>query len=47
MATNAAPVTLSVVVPLCNEEENVAPLVERVAGILEGLPEHPTYEPSW
>jgi len=44
MATSAAPVTLSVVVPLCNEEENVAPLVERVLGILEGLPERPTYE---
>jgi len=44
MATSAAPVTLSVVVPLFNEEANVAPLVERVTGILESLPERPTYE---
>lgn len=44
MATNAAPVTLSVVVPLYNEEANVAPLLERVAGILENLPDHPSYE---
>jgi glycosyltransferase involved in cell wall biosynthesis len=44
MATNAAPVTLSVVVPLYNEEANVAPLVERVTGILENLPDHASYE---
>ncbi len=44
MASNAAPVVLSVVVPLFNEEANVAPLVERVRGILESLPDHPTYE---
>ena len=44
MATSAAPVTLSIVVPLYNEEANVGPLVERVSGILEALPEHPSYE---
>jgi dolichol-phosphate mannosyltransferase len=44
MANSAPPVTLSVVVPLYNEEANVAPLVERVTGILENLPEHPSYE---
>jgi len=44
MAPSAAPVTLSVVVPLFNEEANVAPLVERVTGILESLPDRPTYE---
>lgn len=44
MATSAAPVTLSVVVPLYDEEANVGPLVERVTGILEALPEHPSYE---
>src|SRR5579864_5737042 len=44
MATSATPVTLSVVVPLYNEEANVAPLVERVTGILEALPDHPPYE---
>jgi len=44
MATSTAPVTLSVVVPLYNEEANVAPLVARVTGILEALPEHPAYE---
>ncbi len=44
MASSAAPVTLSVVVPLFNEEANVAPLVARVTGILENLPERPSYE---
>ena len=44
MATSAAPVTLSVVVPLYNEEGNVEPLVERVVSILEGLPDRPSYE---
>lgn len=44
MATSAAPVTLSIVVPLYNEEANVGPLVERVTGIVEALPEHPSYE---
>ncbi|HET9393826.1 MAG TPA: glycosyltransferase family 2 protein [Candidatus Rubrimentiphilum sp.] len=44
MATNSAPVTLSVVVPLYNEEANVTPLVERIVGIVESLPDHPTYE---
>jgi glycosyltransferase involved in cell wall biosynthesis len=44
MATSAAPVTLSVVVPLFNEEGNVAPLVERITAILESLDGHPSYE---
>lgn len=44
MASSVAPVTLSVVVPLFNEEANVAPLVGRVTGILENLPGHPAYE---
>ena len=44
MASNAAPVTVSVVVPLYNEEANVAPLVERVTGILDSLPDKPSYE---
>ena len=37
-------VTLSVVVPLFNEEGNVALLVDRIAGILERLEGRPTYE---
>jgi polyisoprenyl-phosphate glycosyltransferase len=37
-------VTISVVVPLYNEENNVAPLLERIAAILERLPERPDYE---
>jgi glycosyltransferase involved in cell wall biosynthesis len=37
-------VTLSVVVPLYNEEHNVAPLVERIVAILERLPDRPAYE---
>lgn len=36
--------TVSVVVPLYNEEGNVTPLVERLVGILERLPERPSYE---
>ena len=35
---------LSVVVPLYNEEGNVAPLLERLASILSQLPERPSYE---
>lgn len=44
MAISATPVTLSVVVPLYNEEGNVEPLVERVVSILESLPDRPSYE---
>ncbi len=36
--------TLSVVVPLFNEEGNVAALVERIAAIVEQLPGRPSYE---
>ena len=36
--------TISVVVPLYNEESNVAPLVERIVTILERLPDRPQYE---
>lgn len=36
--------TISVVVPLYNEESNVAPLVERIVTILERLPDRPEYE---
>ncbi|HZY98797.1 MAG TPA: glycosyltransferase family 2 protein [Candidatus Baltobacteraceae bacterium] len=36
--------TISVVVPLYNEENNVAPLLERIAAILERLPDRPDYE---
>jgi polyisoprenyl-phosphate glycosyltransferase len=36
--------TLSIVVPLYNEEENVAPLVERIAAIVRTLEGAPTYE---
>ncbi|MHB8141247.1 MAG: glycosyltransferase family 2 protein [Vulcanimicrobiaceae bacterium] len=43
MSTTAPP-TLSVVVPLYNEEGNVAALIERIVGILERLPEAPSYE---
>ncbi|MDE2482134.1 MAG: glycosyltransferase family 2 protein [bacterium] len=42
--TTEAPPTLSVVVPLYNEEGNVAPLLERIVGILERLPGTPSYE---
>jgi dolichol-phosphate mannosyltransferase len=38
------PIDLSIVVPLYNEEGNVAPLVERIAGIAERLPGIATYE---
>ncbi|MDQ2873010.1 MAG: glycosyltransferase family 2 protein [Candidatus Eremiobacteraeota bacterium] len=38
------PVTLSIVVPLFNEEGNVPLLVERIFGILDRLPGRPTYE---
>ncbi|HZT13393.1 MAG TPA: glycosyltransferase family 2 protein, partial [Candidatus Baltobacteraceae bacterium] len=41
---SAMAVTLSVVVPLFNEEGNVALLVDRIAGILERLEGRPTYE---
>jgi dolichol-phosphate mannosyltransferase len=37
-------VTISVVVPLYNEEKNVAPLLERIVAILERLPGKPEYE---
>jgi dolichol-phosphate mannosyltransferase len=37
-------VALSVVVPLYNEEGNVAPLLERIVGIMERLPGRPSYE---
>ncbi|MBV8154597.1 MAG: glycosyltransferase family 2 protein [Candidatus Eremiobacteraeota bacterium] len=36
--------TISVVVPLYNEERNVAPLVERIVAIVERLPDRPAYE---
>jgi glycosyltransferase involved in cell wall biosynthesis len=36
--------TLSVVVPLYNEEDNVAPLLDRIIGIVEQLPDRPSYE---
>ncbi|HKE37770.1 MAG TPA: glycosyltransferase family 2 protein [Candidatus Baltobacteraceae bacterium] len=36
--------TITVVVPLYNEEKNVAPLVERIVTILERLPDCPDYE---
>ena len=36
--------TLSIVVPLYNEEDNVAPLMERIVAIAERLPERPSYE---
>lgn len=36
--------TISVVVPLYNEEHNVAPLLERIVTILERLPDRPEYE---
>ncbi|HXF35037.1 MAG TPA: glycosyltransferase family 2 protein [Candidatus Acidoferrales bacterium] len=36
--------TISVVVPLYNEERNVAPLLERIVTILERLPDRPDYE---
>jgi glycosyltransferase involved in cell wall biosynthesis len=42
--TESESVTLSVVVPLYNEEGNVAPLVERIAGIVESLAGAPSYE---
>jgi polyisoprenyl-phosphate glycosyltransferase len=35
---------LSVVIPMYNEERNVAPLLERLTGILERLPGKPAYE---
>jgi glycosyltransferase involved in cell wall biosynthesis len=43
MATETDP-ELSVVVPLFNEEGNVAELVRRIHGILETLPGEPTFE---
>jgi polyisoprenyl-phosphate glycosyltransferase len=36
--------TLSIVVPLYNEQENVVPLVERVVAVAKSLPEAPDYE---
>lgn len=44
MAAGGTPVTLSIVVPLYNEEANVAPLVDRVAGIIEAIADRPSYE---
>lgn len=41
---NVGSVDLSIVVPLYNEEGNVAPLVERIAGIAERLPGISSYE---
>lgn len=41
--TDSAPL-LSVVVPLFNEEGNVAPLLDRLSAILSALPQHPSYE---
>ena len=35
---------ISVVVPLYNEERNVAPLLERIVAIVERLPDRPEYE---
>jgi dolichol-phosphate mannosyltransferase len=43
IAAEPAPV-LSIVVPLYNEEGNVEPLLDRITGILEQLPERPSYE---
>ncbi|HTU82559.1 MAG TPA: glycosyltransferase family 2 protein [Candidatus Acidoferrales bacterium] len=43
MSVSARP-TLSVVVPLYNEEGNVAPLLERVAAIVKALPGAPSHE---
>ncbi|MHB8363632.1 MAG: glycosyltransferase family 2 protein [Vulcanimicrobiaceae bacterium] len=37
-------IALSIVVPLFNEEANVDPLLERIAGIVERLPGNPSYE---
>lgn len=36
--------TISTVVPLFNEEGNVAPLLARIVAILEALPDRPSYE---
>jgi dolichol-phosphate mannosyltransferase len=36
--------TLSIVVPLYNEQDNIDPLVERIVSIAERLPERPSYE---
>ena len=38
------PVTLSIVVPLYNEEHNVAPLLERIVANVERLPKRSAYE---
>jgi glycosyltransferase involved in cell wall biosynthesis len=35
---------LSIVVPMYNEQDNVAPLLERIAAVVERLPGHPSYE---
>jgi polyisoprenyl-phosphate glycosyltransferase len=43
MAESSKP-ALSVVVPMFNEEGNVAPLLERIAAIVEDLPGRPAYE---
>lgn len=45
MASSAEPpIDLSIVVPLYNEEGNVSPLIERIAGIAERLPGIRRYE---
>ncbi|HTA37583.1 MAG TPA: glycosyltransferase family 2 protein [Candidatus Acidoferrales bacterium] len=44
MVSSVANPVLSVVVPLFNEEGNVAPLLERIAAIVERLPGSPSYE---
>jgi len=43
MAVPTTP-TLSIVVPLYNEQDNVAPLLERITAIAERLPGAPAYE---
>jgi dolichol-phosphate mannosyltransferase len=42
--TDSAPPALSIVVPLYNEAQNVAPLLERLDGVTGRLPSHLTYE---
>jgi polyisoprenyl-phosphate glycosyltransferase len=44
MVSNEPHPVLSVVVPLFNEEGNVAPLLERLGAIVERLPGSPSYE---
>jgi glycosyltransferase involved in cell wall biosynthesis len=44
MVSTVANPALSIVVPMFNEEGNVAPLLERIVAILEKLPGSPSYE---